>query len=66
MHFNIYGVFDSLYSHQHVSAAIATIYRVMLKLQQYKSRNVISNFTDTQKIKLLKFQLKLLYEYRLK
>jgi len=30
MHFNIYDVFDSLYSQQHVSAAIEAIFRVML------------------------------------
>jgi len=30
MHFNIYDVFDSLYSHQHASAGIAAICRVIL------------------------------------
>ena len=32
MYFNIYDVFYSQYSHQHVSAAIAVIFRVMLLL----------------------------------
>jgi hypothetical protein len=41
MHFSVYNVFYSLYSHQHVSAAIVAIFRVML-LQEYKSTNVIS------------------------
>jgi len=36
MHFNIYGVFYSHCSHQHVSAGISAIFRVMLLLQEYK------------------------------
>jgi hypothetical protein len=38
MHFNVYDVFYSvyMYSHQHVSAAIAAIFRVVLLLQEYK------------------------------
>jgi len=35
MHFNVHNVFDSVNCHQHVSAAIATIFRVIL-LQEYK------------------------------
>jgi hypothetical protein len=44
MHFNIYAVFYSLYSHQHVSAGIAAIFRAMLLLQEYeyKGTNVVS------------------------
>jgi len=42
MHFNVYNVFYSLYSHQTTSAAIAAIFRVVLLLQGYKSTNVIS------------------------
>jgi len=38
---NVYGIFNSPYSHQHVSAAIAAIFRVIL-LQEYKSTNVVS------------------------
>jgi hypothetical protein len=42
MHFNIYDEFYSQCSHQHVSAAIAAIFRVMLLLQQYKGTDVVS------------------------
>jgi len=42
MHFNIYDLFYLLYSHQYVSAAIATVFRVMLLLQQHKCAHVIS------------------------
>jgi len=38
MHFKVYGV----NSHQHVSAAIAAIFRAMLFLEEYKGANVIS------------------------
>jgi len=41
MNLIVYAVFYSLYSHQHVSAAIAAIFRVIL-LQQYKSTVVVS------------------------
>jgi hypothetical protein len=40
MHFNVYDVFYSLYSNQHVSAAITVIFRVML-LQEYKRPKVV-------------------------
>ena len=36
MHFNVFDVFYSLYAHQHVSATIAAIFRVVLLLQEYK------------------------------
>ena len=42
MHFNIYDVFYSLCSHQHVSAAIVAVFRVMFLLQEYKCTNVVS------------------------
>jgi hypothetical protein len=42
MQFNVYDVFYSQCSHQHVSAAIATIFKVMLLLQEYKGTNVFS------------------------
>ena len=47
MYFNVYDVFYSQCSHQHVSAAIAAIFRVillllLLLLQEYKGTNVIS------------------------
>jgi hypothetical protein len=41
MHFNIYDVFYSLYSHQHILAAFAAIFGVML-LQEYNNTNVVS------------------------
>ena len=42
IHFDVCNVFQLLYSQQHVSAAIAAIFWVMLLLQQYKGRNVVS------------------------
>ena len=42
MHFNVYDVFYSQFSHQHVSATIAAIFRVMLLLQEYKSSDMVS------------------------
>jgi len=36
MHFNVKYVFYSQFSSQHVSAATAAIFRVMLLLQEYK------------------------------
>ena len=38
---NVYDVFYLQYSHQHVSASILTIFRVMFLLQEYKSVNVV-------------------------
>jgi len=38
MHFDVYDVFYSLNSHQHVSARIPAIFRVIL-LQEYKRTN---------------------------
>jgi hypothetical protein len=40
MYFKVYDVFYSLYSHQHVSAAIAAIFRVIL-LQEYNKMKII-------------------------
>jgi hypothetical protein len=42
MYFNIYGVFYSQYSHQHVSVGILAIFRVMLLLQEYKRTYVVT------------------------
>jgi len=42
MLFKVYDVFYSLYSQQHVSAAIAAIFRVILLLQQYSGTNEVS------------------------
>jgi len=41
MHSNVYDVFYSLTSHQHVSAGIVAIFRVTL-LQEHKGTNVVS------------------------
>jgi len=40
MHFNDYDVFYSQFSHQHVSVAIAAIFRVIL-LQEFKGTNLV-------------------------
>ena len=40
MHFNVYDVFYYLNSHQHVSAAIAAILRVMLYKYKTTKRHV--------------------------
>ena len=42
MHFKVYGVFYSQFSHRHVSAIIGAIFRVMLLLQEHKCTNVVS------------------------
>jgi hypothetical protein len=42
MHFNIYDVFYSQYSHQRVSTAIAAIVKVMLLIQEHRDTNVIN------------------------
>ena len=47
MYSKVYDVFYSLTSHQHVSATIVVIIRVMLLLQEYKGTNVISCITVT-------------------
>ena len=41
MHFDAYDILYSQFSHQHVSAAIVAIFRVIL-LQEYKGTDVIS------------------------
>jgi hypothetical protein len=42
MHFNVYDIFYSPCSHQHVSAAIPAALGVMLLLQDYRNTNVVS------------------------
>ena len=42
MHVNVYYVFYSRCSEQHVPASIAAIVRVMLILQEHKCTNVVS------------------------
>ena len=41
MHFDIYDVFYSQHSDQHISAAIPTIFRVIL-LQEYKCTDLVN------------------------
>jgi hypothetical protein len=41
MHFSVHDVFCSQFSHQHVSAAVSVIIRVML-LQEHKGTNSFS------------------------
>jgi len=41
LYFKVYDVFYSQYSHQHVSASIPAIFRVMFLLQEYKNVNVV-------------------------
>jgi hypothetical protein len=41
MYFNVYDVFYSLNSHQHVSAGIPAIFKVMV-LQDYKRTNFVN------------------------
>ena len=48
MDFNVYDVFYSPNSHQHVLAAIAAIFSVIL-LQQYKGTNGVRCVTFTAK-----------------
>jgi len=42
MDYNVYHVFYSQFSHQHVSAATAAIFRMMSLLQEYKRTYVVS------------------------
>ena len=50
IHFNIYCLFYSQCSHQHVSVGITAIFRIMLLLQRHKRTNVVSCFTITLKM----------------
>jgi hypothetical protein len=45
MHCNVYNIFYSLYSHQHVSTAIAAIFRAML-LKEYKVTYVATELVN--------------------
>jgi hypothetical protein len=48
MHFNVNYVFYSLYSHQHVSAAVMAIFKVVfLLLQEYKGTSMVGCVTIT-------------------
>jgi len=51
MRFNVHDVF---YSHQHVSAAIAAIFMLMLLLQEHDGTNAVSCVAVTpQQIKII-------------
>jgi len=53
MHYNVYDVYYSLNS-QHVSTALAAVFRVMLLLQEYKGTDVVSCVAvTTYKLKIL-------------
>ena len=41
MHYNVYDVFYSLRTHQHVSVATPAIFKVLL-LQEYRKTNMVS------------------------
>jgi len=47
MHFNISDVFYSKCSHQHISAGIQAIFKVMLLFHEYRRTNVVSCVTIT-------------------
>jgi len=46
IYFNVYDIFYSQRSHQHVSAGIPAIFRVIL-LQEYKRTNLVNCFAVT-------------------
>jgi hypothetical protein len=54
MHFNVYNVFYTLNSHQHVSATVAAIFSVKLFLQERECTNLVNCVTVTP------FQLKII------
>jgi len=61
MHCSVYDVFYSLYSHQHVAAAISAIFKVMLLSQQYKGINVGICVTVTaQQLKIIITSVKIM------
>jgi hypothetical protein len=47
MHLNIYYLFHSQFSHQHVSAGIPVFFRVVLLLQEYKRTSLVNCVTIT-------------------
>jgi len=60
MSFNIHDVFYLLYSHQHVSVAIAAIFRVIL-LQEYKYTNVVNCVAATSyQLKIIIISIKII------
>ena len=59
MHFNIYDIFYSQCSHQHVSAGIPAIFSVILILQESKRTNMVNCVTIIPMTVQIKFRLKL-------
>ena len=58
MHFNVYDVFYSQCSHQHVSPGTVIIFRVTL-LQEYKGTNVVICVVVTpQQLKIILISVK--------
>jgi hypothetical protein len=53
MHFNVYDAFYSQCPHQHVSAGIPAIFRMMLLLQDYKRTNLVNCHYHSITIKLI-------------
>ena len=53
MHFNVCDVLYSHSSHQHVSAAITAISRVILLLEEYKDTKVVSCHHHSITIKII-------------
>ena len=60
MHFNVYDVFYSLYSHQLIWAASLAILRVILLLYEHNSTNVISCVViNPQQLKIIIISVKI-------
>ena len=60
MRFNVHDGFYSLHCHQHVSAVIAAIFRLIL-LQQYNGTNVVSCVAITpQQLKIIIILVKII------
>jgi hypothetical protein len=65
MHFNVDDIFYSQHSHQHVSAAITAIFRVIL-LQEYKRSNVVSSVAiTTEQLKIIRISIKFMKNFGL-
>jgi hypothetical protein len=63
MHFNVYDVFYSQFSQQHVSAEIAGMFRIKL-LQNYKSTSAVSYVVVTPKqIQIIIISVKIISRY---
>jgi hypothetical protein len=57
----VFDVFYSHFSHQHVSAAIAAIFRVMLLLKEYKGTSVVTSVPISPKqLKIIRISVKIM------